>query len=40
MSSLVARLPPRFPSLALCDANDGKLDRGQGNKVSDFTFYI
>ena len=26
MSSLVPRLPPSLPSLAVCTANDGKLD--------------
>ena len=33
MSSLVARLPPRFPSLALCTANDGKLDSARGTRL-------
>ena len=32
-SSLVARLPPRFPSMAVCTANDGKLDSARGTRL-------
>ena len=37
MGSLVPRLLPSFPSLAVRTANDGKLD---GNEASDFRFHI
>ena len=33
MSSLVPRLPPSFPSLALRTANDGKLDEDWGTRL-------
>ena len=33
MSTLVPRLLPSFQSLALCTANDGKLDRAWGTRL-------
>ena len=41
MGSLVPRLLPSFPLLAVRTANDGKLDGAcMGNEASDFRFRV